>query len=1201
MKRKLLALLSALCLCISLLPTAALAAETGETAEVKIPEVPATSCTCDTACTEGHMNTSCAYCKQEGIPAKNCIVGKKGDIYPIETHKSLQGNGERTSALESLIAAINISSGYLKGKVLQLQEDITITASASADHLTIPDGTSVILDLNGYKITIGALCAPIYVNGTLTLRDSVGGGSINGDYAGAVLVQKTTSKFIMEGGTITCPCDSSLFPPVGVAVAGEFEMKGGTIQNCYGRLGGSVSVAPGGSFTMSGSAQIIGAAASGGSDVYIYEAANDSPVGVMYANGGSIKGVIKNEGIITQTSNTTGTDFSKATFTAESTGSIFFASETSLLSQMKRSQGNEMRITLGNDIALTKAFEMPELANIVLDLNGYAITGQSIKVDTDHYLTIVDSRPNKTTHTLADGTTVTGGLITSDLINDGNLMLTSGTLTNLCIEGGRDFYAEGGTVLQTVQNGGTISRSVDENGEPYADSGFTTFSGTVTNSYNGSTGTIAPNACMRVTFSGGNDGNADGATTPPQYILKGQKASDPDTTHHGMTAVWYRDKTRWDFSTPITEDLTLTAKWCYPIVIESSGHGTVIPSDSLAAPGEPVSLRVEPEEGYELTSLILTYEPPVIAYDLGEEGEQSNTIDLKDNQFLMPNGPVSGKASFEKCQYTVTYDLGFGENSTYTTSTALHGDSLTAPTTPSRSGYAFFGWYNGETKWNFVGDITADVVTDDMTLVAKWSPLISSGGSSGGGSGSINGNTNNSNTNNSSSTGIGITNGIFTDDQITGSNTSNSSFTSLKKDNTITIGSTNPDLTREEVKKMLDSYWNQTQLTPPQGSEPQKPSQEENQNPPQEDVPTQDSVVTKKEEPSFLIDASQEKDVDEMIIEEETIDVLKTTDNVGLTTAFSEGTVSLDSAAVQQIGGGDVSVSVQKVSNEDLTPEQKEILKQAQCQAATVVDISVLANGQKQTNFGDGTLTISVPAYVTTDGNKDTSQKLSMWYIREDNSIERMEGRYDAETNRYIFYTNHLSRYILVYPEKTLAFTDVPMESYYYPAVLWAVENDITTGTTETTFSPDALCTRAQIVTFLWRSAGEPQPTVQENPFSDVTPGAYYENAVLWAVENDITTGTTETTFSSEAPCTREQTATMLYRFAQARGEDVSVGEDTNILSFADAETASPYAIPALQWAVGADILQGDGENLLPKAPCTRAQIVTMLWREIGM
>lgn len=1164
MKRKFLALLSALCLSTSLLPTAALAAETTE--EVKIPDVPATECTCTTACTDGNKNTSCPYCKQTDIPAKNCTIGANNKIYPIESHKSLQWNNEITKAEESLRAAVNISSTALKGKVLQLQEDVTITTSAN--ELTIPTGTSVILDLNGYTLTMGSGIVPISLTGTLTLRDSAGGGSIVGNL-GAVNILPG-GHFILESGTLTTKLSSA------VGVAGKFEMKGGTIQNCTGS-NGSVLVSDSGIFTISDNAKIIGANSTG-FDICIRETtgtmyANGGSIrgkiqnnGTMYADGGSIQGQIQNTGTITQTSNTKGTDFSMATFTADSTGSLLFASETSLLTQMSLSGGDETQITLGNDIALTKAFEMPEYANIILDLNGCAITGQSIQVNGTNYLTIVDSSPNKTTHTLADGTTVSGGLITSDLINDGSVILTSGTLTNLFIEEGKDFYAEGGTILQTVQNGGTISRSVDDSGEPDDTIGFTTFSGTVTNSYNGSTGTINPNACMCVTF---HDGTSD-AITAPQFILKGQKASDPNITRNGMTATWYRDKTRWDFSTPITDDLALNATWCYPIVIESTGHGTVTPSDSLVAPGKPVSLRVEPEEGYQLASLVLTYTPPT---SLEEEDNSSGTIVVEDNQFLMPDGPVSGKASFERCRYTVTYDLAFGENPIFTTSTALYGDLISAPTSnPTRSGYIFFGWYNGNTKWDFA----TDVVTGSLTLVAKWLPVSSSSGGSG--------------SSNSSSIGDTILSGILANNQLTGFESGDSSsLISSKQGDTITISAPDPTLIKEDIQKMLDAYQEETQPTPPQEDAPA-----------QDDTPAQeDGVVIEKEEPSFLIDASQEKNVATTTIDSTTIHTLKDLSSIGLTVAFSGGTVHMDSTAVQQLNPTEsMSVSVQAVSQEDLTSEQKAILEQAQCHAATVVDVSVLADGENQTHFGDGTLTISVPARVVQDGLTDKEQMLSMWYIREDNSIERMEGRYDSETDRYIFYTNHLSRYILVYPEEPLPFTDVPMESYYYPAVLWAVENDITTGFTETTFAPDESCTRAQIVTFLWRSAGEPQPTLPENPFSDIKTGAYYENAVLWAVENGITTGTTETTFSPEAPCTREQTATILYRFAQAQGEDVSAGEDTNLLSFADAETASPYAIPALQWAVGTNILQGDGENLLPKAPCSRAQIVTMLWRE---
>ena len=111
----------------------------------------------------------------------------------------------------------------------------------------------------------------------------------------------------------------------------------------------------------------------------------------------------------------------------------------------------------------------------------------------------------------------------------------------------------------------------------------------------------------------------------------------------------------------------------------------------------------------------------------------------------------------------------------------------------------------------------------------------------------------------------------------------------------------------------------------------------------------------------------------------------------------------------------------------------------------------------------------------------------------------------------------------------TTAFTDVKEGSYYYKAVLWAVENSITSGATETTFAPDATCTRSQIVTFLYRMEKSPEATA-ENPFTDVKAGAFYENAVLWAVKENITTGATATTFDPAGDCTRGQIVTFLYR-----------------------------------------------------------------------
>ena len=115
-------------------------------------------------------------------------------------------------------------------------------------------------------------------------------------------------------------------------------------------------------------------------------------------------------------------------------------------------------------------------------------------------------------------------------------------------------------------------------------------------------------------------------------------------------------------------------------------------------------------------------------------------------------------------------------------------------------------------------------------------------------------------------------------------------------------------------------------------------------------------------------------------------------------------------------------------------------------------------------------------------------------------------------------------------------FRDVEAGTYYADAVRWALEGQITTGTSETAFSPDATCTRAQVVTFLWRASGSPEPALKDNPFADVTSDRYYYQAVLWAVEQGITTGTSAAAFSPVSGCTRGQVVTFLYRALASAG-----------------------------------------------------------------
>ncbi|MCD8256274.1 MAG: S-layer homology domain-containing protein [Oscillospiraceae bacterium] len=173
----------------------------------------------------------------------------------------------------------------------------------------------------------------------------------------------------------------------------------------------------------------------------------------------------------------------------------------------------------------------------------------------------------------------------------------------------------------------------------------------------------------------------------------------------------------------------------------------------------------------------------------------------------------------------------------------------------------------------------------------------------------------------------------------------------------------------------------------------------------------------------------------------------------------------------------------------------------------------------------------------------------------------------------------------------TGSFSDVEYDSYYYDAVEWALDEEITTGTSDILFSPDASCTRAQAVTFLWRAAGSPKPTSTENPFTDVDEDDYYYEAVLWAVEKEIASGTGSTNFSPDMYVTRPHTVPFLYRY---------MGSETTTVNPFDDVRATDYYYDAVLWAVENGVTTGtDSTTFSPNSTCVRAQIITFLYRAI--
>ena len=307
-------------------------------------------------------------------------------------------------------------------------------------------------------------------------------------------------------------------------------------------------------------------------------------------------------------------------------------------------------------------------------------------------------------------------------------------------------------------------------------------------------------------------------------------------------------------------------------------------------------------------------------------------------------------------------------------------------------------------------------------------------------------------------------------------------------------------------------------------------------------------------------------------------------DVVSLTVKLPDVTVSFDdkalAAVAEQSSGADLSLSVNvgTANNSNLTDAQKNAITGAR--ELSVIEVSLSSNGEKISNFNGGSVTIDVPFQWSMKG------LLRAYYIDENGNKSAIDVTYKNGVATLVL--NHFSTYV-VEAVDALSFTDVSAKAYYFDAVAWAVKNKITSGQSDTLFAPDASCTRAQMVTFLWRANGSPEPTVTELPFTDVAADAYYAKAVLWAVENGITTGTSDTTFDPDGVITRAEAVTFLWRSA---GNPAAEGK-----LFADVESTKYYA-EAVRWAVANGVTKGVSDtSFAPGSACTRAQIVTFLYR----
>lgn len=295
---------------------------------------------------------------------------------------------------------------------------------------------------------------------------------------------------------------------------------------------------------------------------------------------------------------------------------------------------------------------------------------------------------------------------------------------------------------------------------------------------------------------------------------------------------------------------------------------------------------------------------------------------------------------------------------------------------------------------------------------------------------------------------------------------------------------------------------------------------------------------------------------------------------------FRSGTVTLDARALAALDlHKDVTVSL--ASGASLNAAQQRALG-SQAATATLANASVLVDGAAASCPAG-----SVRAAVAVNAADD----LTAWSLADDGSISAVGGAYDAGQQTYAFDVVNGVTAIARFP-----FTDVVAGTWYYGAAAYAYNNGLFAGMTPTTFAPNATMTRAMLVSVLWRLAGEPAPKAP-NTFVDVPDGAWYTDAVTWAAENGVVSGIGGSRFDPSGFVTREQTAEILYNYANSKGYDVSARAD--LTAFPDAGSVSGWAEKALSWANAAGLINGtvrDGQTILdPQGSASRAQVAMIL------
>lgn len=469
--------------------------------------------------------------------------------------------------------------------------------------------------------------------------------------------------------------------------------------------------------------------------------------------------------------------------------------------------------------------------------------------------------------------------------------------------------------------------------------------------------------------------------------------------------------------------------------------------------------------------------------------------------------------------------------------------------TYTRSGYNFIGW---NTAVNGSGTSYSDnqsiTLTEDVTLYAQWR-VISSGGHYSG----------------SSSTSSTIT--------VPVSSESTSLLVSATvQGDTATINA----LTNSELNRIANSNTSIGEIEI-------------------------DVSHLNKEINTVIIPSKMINDIKKVINNDEN-------DAKELIVKLSDGVIAFDDIALSTIStemiGNNLTLNLEKISQTMLNSKQHDALNDKD--VLGIYDVYLTSGNKRISDFKNGIVRIELPYKLNSN---QFGSGLEVWYVADSGEIDMMPTKYI--NSNIVFTTNHFSNYVIAYNDKNVIlcdkgdscilkkFSDIDVSAWYHDGLHWAVENNILNGIGFGKLSPNGETSRAMIVTMLWRLENSPIVSY-DTKYSDVPIDQWYSNAVNWATSVGIVMGY-DGRFSPNDAVTREQLVTILWRYAKYKGVDVSVGEDTNILSYGDAFDISEWAIPAMQWACGSGIVEGYDKNndrvLGPQDVSNRAVVATMLMR----